>query len=94
MNDLQNARDYLRKALAELADSDASPEEMKLKIDRAKATSNVTDAIVQTLKIEIDAVRVADEFGLMPASLKPVLRIDGKPAPAVHPKAIGGPHHD
>lgn len=66
---LDDARDYLRKALAELADSDDSPEKMALKIERAKATSLVADKIIGTVKVELDAIKVLDETGKLPGSV-------------------------
>lgn len=85
MATLNDVRDYLRKQLAELADSDATSEEMDGRIKRANATVSVANAIVSTVKAEIDAVRVMADTGLLPASIeaptatRPELRaIEGK----------------
>lgn len=64
---LQDVRDYLSKSLRELADSDASAEEMARIIERAKATSQVSGAIVATVKVELDAIRTAERTGMLPA---------------------------
>ena len=83
MSELQDVRDFLRKSLCELADSDASAEEMRLKIERAKATSIVAGSIVQTIKLECDAIRLAEATGMLPESigapvkLRPALRAIG-----------------
>lgn len=60
MNDV---RDFLMKQLKELADSDASAEEMALKIERAKATSTVASTFIASVKCEIDAIETAHETG-------------------------------
>ena len=65
----QDVRDYLCKALAELGDSDATSEEMALIIERAKATSNVAAQYTNLVKAEIDAIRLMDDTGRLPASV-------------------------
>jgi hypothetical protein len=65
----QDVRDYLCKALAELADSTATPEDMALNIERAKATSNVAAQYTNLVKAEIDAIRLMDDTGRFPTSV-------------------------
>ena len=65
----QDVRDYLCKALAELADSTATPEELALNIERAKATSNVAAQYTNLVKAEIDAIRLMDDTGKLPMSV-------------------------
>jgi hypothetical protein len=67
----KDVREFLRKQLAELADSDATPEEMALKIERAKATSQVASTYIAAVKVEIDGIRLADEIGVLPNSIEP-----------------------
>lgn len=76
---LNDVRDYLRKQLAELADSDATPEELEQRIKRANATVSVSQAIVATVKTEIDAIKVFSDTGLMPASVEPPKELQVKP---------------
>ena len=80
----QDVRDYLCKALAELADSTATPEEMAQNIERAKATSNVAAQYTNLVKAEIDAIRLLDDTGRLPSSVTaPVM----EPA---RPRLVGG----
>lgn len=65
----QDVRDYLCKSLAELADSTATPEEMALNIERAKTTSNVAAQYTNLVKAEIDAIKLMDDTGKLPASV-------------------------
>jgi hypothetical protein len=65
----QDVRDYLCKALVELGNSDASPEEMALIIERAKATSNVAAQYTNLVKAEIDAIRLMDDTGKLPTAV-------------------------
>lgn len=80
---LSDVRDYLRKQLAELADSDATPEEMEARIKRANATVSVANAVVSTVKVEIDAIRLMDDTGMLPVSVE-------QPASAPRLRAING----
>lgn len=65
----QDVRDYLCKALAELADATATQEEMALNIERAKATSNVAAQYTNLVKAEIDAIKLMDDTGKLPMSV-------------------------
>jgi hypothetical protein len=76
---LNDVRDYLRKQLAELADSDASAEELEQRIKRANATVSVSQAIVATVKAEIDAIKVFSDTGLMPSSVEAPKELEAKP---------------
>lgn len=83
-NTIADVRDYLCKALAELADSDDDKEVMALKIERAKATSLVADKYIGAVKAEIDAIRLLDDTGRLPSSVA---------APAMEParpRLVGG----
>lgn len=63
MSTMNDVRDFLMKQLKELADSDATPEEMALKIERAKASSMVAGTFIASVKCEIDAIETAHETG-------------------------------
>lgn len=66
---MKDVRDYLLKQLAELADSDATQGEQALVIERAKATSQVASTYISAVKAEIDAIRLFDDTGKLPASV-------------------------
>ena len=76
----QDVRDYLCKALVELGNADATAEEMALTIERAKATSNVAAQYTSLVKVEIDAIRLMDDTGRLPASVT---------TPAVESRRLG-----
>lgn len=68
--------DYLGKALAELAGaSDADQAERQAIVERARATSDVAKAFTGIARAELDAVRLAEASGLVPAA------VDVRPAP-------------
>jgi len=67
---MKDLRGYLTKQLAELADSDATQEEMAIRIERAKATSQVAQTYIGTVKAEMDAIKLYGETGQMPASVE------------------------
>lgn len=75
----QDVRDYLCKALAELADCDATPETMALNIERAKATSNVAAQYTNLVRVEIDAVRIMEQSGMLPGSVSTPVRAPDRP---------------
>lgn len=78
----QDVRNYLCKALAELADATATPEEMAQNIERAKATSNVAAQYTNLVKAEIDALRLMDDTGKLPTAVT-------APAIAQRPRLVG-----
>jgi hypothetical protein len=54
-NKIQDLRDHLFEELERLRD--AKPEEIKGEIERAKAFTGVSNAIIATAKVEIDMVK-------------------------------------
>ena len=64
--------DFLGKALRELADSDATPEELQAIIERAKASAAIAQAYTGIARVQLDAVKLAQETGYM-AETVPVL---------------------
>lgn len=67
---MKDVRDYLLKQMAELAGSDGSPEEQAQVIERAKASSTVAQTYIQSVKTEIDAIKVLDETGRLPSAIE------------------------
>ena len=72
---MKDVREYLLKQMAELADSDATPDEQAARLERAKATSQVAQTYIQAVKIELDAIRVMDETGRLPLSVDAPARV-------------------
>lgn len=77
---MKDVREYLLKQMAELADSDATPEEQAQVIERAKATSGVAQTYIQAVKVEIEAIKLLDETGRLPVAVEapPVQHRDGR----------------
>ena len=65
-NKISDVRNHLVAMLEALGDPDANAEV----IERAKATSMVANSYIGAVKVEIDAIRLADDIGMMPASIE------------------------
>lgn len=77
---MKDVREFLIKQMAELAGSDGTPEEQAQVIERAKASSTVAQTYIQAVKVEIEAIRLLDETGRLPASIEvqPMQQQDGR----------------
>jgi hypothetical protein len=65
-NKLSDVRDHLVAMMESLGDPDVGAEV----IERAKTMSMVANSFIGAVKVEIDAIRLADEIGMMPASVE------------------------
>lgn len=68
---LNDVKDYLVMALGELADGDKEGDELARTVERAKVISQVAGTYISAVKTEIDALRLADEIGMLPRSVEP-----------------------
>lgn len=66
---ISDVRDFIGKAIKEVANSDATPEEMAVVLERAKQTSALASAYVQVVKCELDGARMYADHGVIPASI-------------------------
>lgn len=66
-NKMGDVRDHLVSMLEQLGDPEVKAEV----IERAKATALVAGQYITAVKVEMDALRLADEIGCMPAALEP-----------------------
>lgn len=66
-NKMSDVRNHLVAMLEQLGDPEVKPEV----IERAKATALVAGTYISAVKTEIDALRMADEIGCIPAALEP-----------------------
>lgn len=64
-NKMSDVRDHLVAMLEQLGDADVKPEV----IERAKATALVAGTYISAVKTEIDALRLADDIGRLPAAV-------------------------
>lgn len=67
---MKDIREFLMKQMAELADSDATPEQQASVIERAKASSQVATTYIAAVKTEIDAIRLFDDTGKLPQAVE------------------------
>lgn len=82
---VKDVRDYLLKQMAELANSDMTAEETKLAIDKAKATSQAAATYIGAVKVELEAVKLFDETGMLPGAVE-------MPVAVVRPQPKALPH--
>lgn len=73
---VNDVRDFLIKQMAELADSDMDAEKAKLVIEKAKASSQVAATYINSVRAEVEAVRVFDETGLLAGGVEQPAKID------------------
>lgn len=66
---MQDIRDFLMKQMAELADSDLKGEELTEKIKKAQATSQVATTYINAVRTEVDAYKVFEISGMLPAAV-------------------------
>lgn len=79
---VKDVRDFLLKQMAELADSDMTAEEAKIAIERAKATSQAAGTYIAAVKVELEAVKLFDETGMLPADVETPTAVE-RPKPKV-----------
>lgn len=79
---VKDVRGFLLKQLAELADSDMTAEQAKVVIEKAKTTSQVAATYVNAVRVELDAVKLFDETGMLPGAIETPTAID-RPRPQV-----------
>jgi hypothetical protein len=75
-NKLEDVRNHLVAAMEALNGEDNDPAAVKQAVDRAKAMSNVANSYIESVKIEIDAIRLADEVGMLPVSVAAPVQTD------------------
>lgn len=68
-NKLDDVRNHLVAAMEALNSEDSDPVSVKQAVDRAKAMSNVANSYIESVKVEIEAIRLADDVGLLPVSV-------------------------
>lgn len=85
-NKMSDVRDHLVAMLEQLGDADVKTEV----IERAKASALIADKYIAAVKVEIDALRLADEIGCIPSVIEgpPALEQDDDPSAADRPRAI------
>lgn len=68
-NKVDDVRNHLVAAMEALNDEGATPEQLTQAIEKGKAMSGLATAYIASVKVEIDAIRLAEEVGMLPASI-------------------------
>lgn len=69
-NKVQDVRNLVVAMMELLDTNEGTTEEMAQRIERAKATAMLAGQYTSLVKLEIDAVRLMSETGLLPASVE------------------------
>lgn len=68
-NRIEDVRNHLVQAMEALNNEEAKPEEITQAIEKGKAISSLATSYINAVKVELDAIRLADEVGMLPASV-------------------------
>lgn len=75
-NKIEDVRNHLVQAMEALNNEEAKPEEVSQAIEKGKAISSLATSYINAVKVEIDAIRLADEVGMLPASISEPTKCD------------------
>jgi hypothetical protein len=89
-NKIEDVRNHLVSAMEALSAEDAKPEEITQAVERAKAMSSLATSYINAVKVELDAIRLADEVGMLPGSVAEPLKCDRNRGGAL---SLNGAHH-
>jgi hypothetical protein len=84
-NKIEDVRNHLVACMEALNQDDLTPEQSGAVIEKAKAMSSLATSFTNAVKVELDAVRLADEVGMLPASFGQPQVLDA-PRPALSGK--------
>lgn len=76
---LADLNEYLFDELDKITNDDLEGDELKREIERAGAVASVAGTIVNSAKVQLSAIRVADELGMKQSESMPLL-LTGGPA--------------
>ncbi len=75
-NKIDDVRNHLVQVMEALNEENVDPAALERTIERAKAMSSVATSYINAVKVELDAIRLADEVGMLPGSVTEPLRCD------------------
>lgn len=75
-NKIDDVRNHLVTVMEALNEEGADAETMARTIEKAKAMSSVATSYINAVKVELDAIRLADEVGMLPGSVEAPLKCD------------------
>ena len=80
---MKDVQGFLGKQIVELADSELTGEDLNRVLARARATAQVADVYIESVKTELFAIRLFSDTGLLPAAVdtpkQERIGFDGKP---------------
>lgn len=62
-NDLMSLNNYLFEQLENVTDQDCTPEEHEKHLKTAKAVADISSQIVKVANVQLNAVKIASEYG-------------------------------
>lgn len=68
-NRVSDVRNHLVAVMEALNNESATAEELAATVERAKAMGGLAQQYVAAVRVELDAVRLMDDTGLLPASV-------------------------
>lgn len=72
-NKLTDLNNYLFEQIERINDDELTPEELEKEMTRAEAVSKIATVIVQNGKLQLDAIKLAAEYGLDGGDVVPTL---------------------
>jgi len=75
-NKIDDVRNHLVQAMEALNNEDSTPEEIAQAIEKGKVISSLSTSYINAVKVEISAIRLVDETGLLPGSVAEPLKCD------------------
>jgi hypothetical protein len=75
-NKIEDVRNHLVTVMEALNEEGSDAETMARTIEKAKAMSNVATSYINAVKVELDAICLADEVGMLPGSVTAPLQCD------------------
>lgn len=75
-NKIEDVRNHLVQAMEALNGEDLTPEQISQAVEKGKTIGSLATAYINAVKVEIDAVRLVDETGMLPTSMSAPLQCD------------------
>ena len=76
-NSLADLNAYLFEELDRITNEDLSEQQLQLEITRAKAITDVAEAVTQSAQLQLDVMKHLDEYGYNPSGHDKLLELSG-----------------
>lgn len=74
-NKVSDLKNHLFAALERLDDEDLTPEQLEIVIKKSKTVGDVSKNIVEILKLEVEAAKIASEYGYRGNTIMPEMLV-------------------